>query len=761
MVLTGNDDARLVDNDVLVRSRIGARECPLEARDCNLVTRDQVLLLYVSRHIRGGCAVVGLALGDHHGADGLLADIDAHVMQGRLPLTLGLRGRDGNVCHAARRNRLHRQDAGGGIDVDIALAACLDAVGNRTAVGRGAHGLVRIAVGDGVGYCVDGLRKLLRDCHYDVLLQRIVVVVACDGDLHDHAAHAGARSEDTAAQRAAKRVALNRVADGTRRVAHLCRKVNGGSGNHEGRVHDRRGIGSLGDRDLHVLGRLAVGVGLRSRHGDVRDAGLLGRQRAGGGVHVDEALAAGLDGVADRAACRSGHGADRAGAHGLVRVTVGGGYVLGGNDLRLPCVDRHGDGRRLHLEVVVVFRDGDVHRHAVWLVGVDGRLQDAALERAAPRVVAERVADGTRRAVRVDIARQVDGAAAHHGGCARDRRGVGCLGDGELAGDAGHVVVGVVTQVHVDGIHAHLEVGRVARERVVERVAVHGRIGVCREVGRDAIGHGHVIRHDDGVRALADRGRGRGGDRHLVALRADAEEVVVADDVRLGDRHRLALAGVRVCEGAAKTVDYDEVVRSDQTLLHGGVYLRVGRAVVVLVLGVRRGDDGLLADGHLHFLGRLGEGVGLRCRRDDGGGSGLLGRQHTGGGVHVDSVLAARLDGVGDRAASLLGRRDGGVDGLIRVTVDGVQVIGGDGLLLLGIDRYGDGRRRQRQVVAVLGDGDVHLHGLARVGTGGGSQDTAFQRAAVRIALDRVAHGSRRAIRVDVAHQAHGASAIH
>ena len=127
-----------------------------------------------------------------------------------------------------------------------------------------------------------------------------------------------------------------------------------------------------GDRDLHVLGRQAVVVVARHRHGNVSGADPLDRQRAGLGVHLDwrfdglseEVGRTLLDGVADlahRVFLFARHLGDDLGT--LASLPEGDGHVVGLDGRpRLGC-DVHGD-QGCHVLVVGVLGNGDLHCHA-------------------------------------------------------------------------------------------------------------------------------------------------------------------------------------------------------------------------------------------------------------------------------------------------------------------------------------------------------------------------------------------------------------
>ena len=100
------------------------------------------------------------------------------------------------------------------------------------------------------------------------------------------------------------------------------------------RCADGHGFGV--DCHGYVLGSGRVNLGLRRPNSDVcftvrRD--FLDRQRAGSRVNGDIIFAAGLDGVADRAAAR--HGIGQASADALIRIAEGHGDVLSADGLRL------------------------------------------------------------------------------------------------------------------------------------------------------------------------------------------------------------------------------------------------------------------------------------------------------------------------------------------------------------------------------------------------------------------------------------------
>ena len=604
----------------------------------------------------------------------------------------------------------------------------------------------------------DRCRTLRHVAHGRLGNRHVVVVGVLTGDLHVRGVDVGLLARAGVLVLERPRKAGNRDAVARHQVAG----AHGGGHRRVGRaVVDLvlgchvGGDGLLADRDLHILGCLGVGAGIRRRNGDVGLAVLrhsLDLEPAVGGC-LDVALAAGLDGVADRAAALRGLG--HASANDLVRVAVGGGHVLGGDDLLLLGDDRHGDVHRLRHVVVAVRGDGDVHLHGLARLGAGGGPQDAAFQRAAVRVAVDGVADRARRTVHADVCRKVDDASAVYGRSGRDRRRVGCLGDGELAREGRHGVVGVAPCNHVDAIRSHCLAVRTL-DRVGYLVLADGPGYGGRELGvvlAELLGLVVGLDRDRARRHLC---LGHVGNRHVVVLGIPSGDFLVrgVDGDELDRSHG---SGV---EGTLEAGDRDTVARHQVAGAHGGDHRRVGRAVVLLVLDGRLGGDALLGNPDLNVLGRGQEGVGSRRLDGDVGLTVCRNRldPESAVGGHGDVVLAARLDGVGN-LATLFVRQDGSHD-LVRVAVGGLHVIGGDGLRSPRLDRHGDGLL-QLLVVVVRSDGDPHGHDARVIGAVVGVKDAVLQRAAVRVATDHIAHGTRCAVQVDVACQVDGVAAVH
>ena len=222
---------------------------------------------------------------------------------------------------------------------------------------------------------------------------------------------------------------------------------------------DACGVCCLVDRNGHFFGRLFIGLHLRRRHNDSGRTGLFDRQRAGGDVHVDVVLAAGLDGVADRAAarCRVGH----AGIDAFIRVSIGNCHIIGGNGLCLLVADRHSNGCCGKRIIIVICRNGDVHGYAA-RISAGG--QNAAVQRAAVCLAADRITDISRCAIQCDVFCQIDGVSASH--------------NGRCACDGGRVI-------RFSNRHGHVHIGLGVVVRRVRRREVRGECMVshCTDIG--------------------------------------------------------------------------------------------------------------------------------------------------------------------------------------------------------------------------------------------------------------------------------------
>ena len=205
----------------------------------------------------------------------------------------------------------------------------------------------------------------------------------------------------------------------------------------------------LGDSDLHIGGGRHEGVGTLRRRDHVGLAVRRNRldHEVAASVYAYVVLAARLDGIGDQAAAFRGPG--HVGDNRLFLVAVGDLHRLGSDGLRPLRVDRHDDGPELLL-VCVVFRDGNLHGHLARIVAAVGGPENAAVQLAAARVVADDlVSDSALRIVRLDVAREVDVGTAIHGRDSRNRRRVVRLGDsGRRGHERGRHVIVVVIALH-------------------------------------------------------------------------------------------------------------------------------------------------------------------------------------------------------------------------------------------------------------------------------------------------------------------------
>ena len=250
---------------------------------------------------RRGLARVGLV--DRHGQ-----------LSGGLRMGLRLRRRDND---GGRAGLYDGQRAGLGVHADRVLAAGLDGVADCAAARRrvghaGADALARVAVGKRHIFRADRLGQLVGDGHGDRCCGACVVIgVGRYRDIHGHAAGILAGGQDAAAERAARRVVAEFIADSARRAVHrdVGGQIEGVPALDDGRgARDVRGVRRLFDVHSHVntvhrivvrriRRRIVCREAVRSRVADalraVRPAPALGQRHRGERIAVGGGQAAG------------------------------------------------------------------------------------------------------------------------------------------------------------------------------------------------------------------------------------------------------------------------------------------------------------------------------------------------------------------------------------------------------------------------------------------------------------------------------------